>query len=185
MSDTQIWQLVAYVRSLQPGAARGGAASAVSGEPPQEKRCSRPCRVRSCHEVNARGGIVGPDLSNAGRLSPEVLRQKIVDPNAVPPRGRGGRGGATPATAIVKTRDGREIRGVRRNEDTFSLQMIDASGSAASARQASACSVRVENTSLMPGDYRTKLVDSEIDDLVAYLSTLRERDLGKIASTSQ
>ena len=25
-------------------------------------------------------------------------------------------------------KDGREIRGVRRNEDTFSLQMVDASG---------------------------------------------------------
>ena len=35
----------------------------------------------SCHEVNGRGGIVGPDLSNAGRLSADALRQKIVDPS--------------------------------------------------------------------------------------------------------
>ena len=97
LSDTQIWQLVAYVRSLQPGAARGNAASAVSGLPRAESRgnaaagetlFSGRAACASCHEVNARGGIVGPDLSNAGRLSPEVLRQKIVNPNAVPPSGR-------------------------------------------------------------------------------------------------
>ena len=35
----------------------------------------------SCHEVNGRGGITGPDLSNAARFSPAALRQKIVDPN--------------------------------------------------------------------------------------------------------
>src|SRR5688572_10781682 len=108
LSDTQIWQLVAYVRSLQPGAARENASSAVSALPRAESRgdaaagetlFSGRAACASCHEVNARGGIVGPDLSNAGLLSPEVLRQKIVNPNAVAPSGRGGgRGGATPAT---------------------------------------------------------------------------------------
>src|SRR5919107_1632323 len=35
----------------------------------------------SCHEVNGRGGVVGPDLSNAGRLTAPVLRQKIAEPD--------------------------------------------------------------------------------------------------------
>ncbi len=35
----------------------------------------------SCHEINARGGVTGPDLSNAGRLTAAALRQKIVSPN--------------------------------------------------------------------------------------------------------
>src|SRR5438045_9672056 len=42
----------------------------------------------TCHEVNGRGGVVGPDLSGAGRQSAAALRQKIVDPNnllAAPP----------------------------------------------------------------------------------------------------
>src|SRR5690242_10421471 len=63
----------------------------------------------SCHEVNGRGGIVGPDLSNAGRLSAEALRQKIVDPNAN--SNPGGRGG--PSTIVARTKDGKEIRGIR------------------------------------------------------------------------
>ena len=75
--------------------------------------------------------MVGPDLSNAGRLAPAVLQQKITDPNApasAPAGGRGGGRGGAAAAVLVKTLDGKEIRGVRRNEDTFSLQMIDTSG---------------------------------------------------------
>jgi hypothetical protein len=36
-------------------------------------------------------------------------------------------------------------------------------------------SFRVENTSLMPGDYQQKLTDRELGDLVAYLGARRER----------
>src|SRR5262245_38530311 len=73
----------------------------------------------SCHEINGRGGIVGPDLSGAGTRTPESLRAKILNPNAA----AGGRGGALPLVIVVKRPDGREIQGVRRNEDTFSLQI--------------------------------------------------------------
>src|SRR3954468_12180550 len=73
----------------------------------------------SCHEVNGRGGVVGPDLSNAARLSAAALKQKIVDPNGAAAAPATGRGGAPAmATVVAKTREGREIRGVRRNEDT-------------------------------------------------------------------
>src|SRR5580658_5554386 len=64
----------------------------------------------ACHQVNARGGTVGPDLSNAGRLSADALRQKIVNPsaNANPANGNpGGRGGG-PSTVVVKTKAGEE-----------------------------------------------------------------------------
>src|SRR6187401_1284921 len=72
----------------------------------------------SCHEVNGRGGIVGPELSNAGRLSADVLRQRIVDPSAKLNPGR-----RRPSMA-VRTKDGKEIRGIRCAEDTFSLLII-------------------------------------------------------------
>ena len=78
----------------------------------------------SCHEINGRGGIVGPDLSAAGTRTPEALRAKILNPNSAP----GGRGGGAPLVVVARRPDGREIQGVRRNEDTFSLQLVDASG---------------------------------------------------------
>ena len=61
--------------------------------------------------------------------------------------------------------------------------MVDASGTLHLLDKLKLADVRVENTSLMPGDYATRLSAGEIDDLVAYLSTRRERDL-TIASTS-
>jgi len=82
-------------------------------------------------------------------------------------------------TLIVKTQDGREIRGVRRNEDTFSVQMVDASGQLHLLDKAKLASVTVDTKSLMPADYRTRLTSAEIDNLVAYLHAQQGRDLTK------
>jgi alcohol dehydrogenase (cytochrome c) len=185
LSDTQIWQLVAYLRSLAPTPRPGVALASGAGDARAGETlffgtagCAR------CHEVNARGGIVAPDLSNAGRLSPGVLQAKIVSPNspAAATGGRGGgRGGATPATVTVKMLDGREIRGVRRNEDTFSLQMIDLSGQLRLLDKSTLASVIVEETSLHPADYAVRLSNADVAHLVAYLGTLRGRDMSKTA----
>jgi alcohol dehydrogenase (cytochrome c) len=188
LRDTEVWQLVSYLRSLQPAASTAtatGASGPAGAESRGEALFFGRAGCASCHEVNARGGVVGPDLSGAGRLSPEVLQQKIVNPNrpgAVSAGGRGGRGGATPATAIVKTFDGHEIRGVRRNEDTFSLQMIDTAGQLRMFDKLQLSSVVVNGTSLHPPDYASRLPADEIANLVAYLRTLRGRDLRKTAS---
>src|SRR5262245_38084493 len=55
----------------------------------------------SCHEINGRGGIVGPDLSAAGTRTPEALRAKILNPNAA----TGGRGGTAPLVVVAKRPD--------------------------------------------------------------------------------
>ena len=83
---------------------------------------------------------------------------------------------------IVKTLDGREIRGVRRNEDTFSLQMIDTAGQLRLFDKLQLSSVVVDSTSLHPPDYATRLSADEIANLVAYLRTLQARDLSKTAA---
>jgi putative heme-binding domain-containing protein len=182
LSDTQVWQLVAYLRSLDPAARAGvapasGAGDASAGEALFFGRAG----CASCHEVNARGGIVGPDLSNAGRLSQGVLQAKITSPNSSV-AATGGRRGAAPATVTVKTLDGREIRGVRRNEDTFSLQMIDLSGQLRLLDKSTLASVIVEGTSLHPADYAARLSNADVANLVAYLGTLRGRDMARTAA---
>src|SRR5438067_9665911 len=117
-----------------------------------------------CHEVNGRGGVTGPDLSAAGTRSSEALREKILKPGGGPP------------AVIVKLQDGREIRGVRLNEDTFSLQMRDASGQLHLLDKAKLGEVRYENRSLMPDDYEARLTAEELQNLVAYLASLKGRD---------
>ena len=194
LTDNQIWQLVSYVHSLQglaPAAGTGGARMPVEGDAAAgDTLFFGRAACASCHEVNGRGGITGPDLSDAARFQPAALRQKIVDPNnPLPPArgggrgaGGGGRGGAAaPTTIVVKTPDGREVRGVRRNEDTFSLQMVDASGQLHLFDKLKVTSVTVENKSLMPGDYATRLSAADITNLVAYLRGQQGRDMNKTA----
>jgi len=194
LSDEQIWQVVSYLRSLS---GIGGDRSAATAPPIRGNRASGEtlffgkAGCATCHQVNGRGAVVGPDLSTIARAPVDAIRQKILNPSsplAVPAAGgRGGGGGpggaaARPAVVVVKTRDGREIQGVRRNEDTFSLQIVDASGALHLLDKLRLTDLRVENRSLMPGDFGTQLAAAEIDDLVAYLATLRQRDLEAVAA---
>ena len=177
LSETQTWQLVAHLRTLQgPVVADTNAAAGDAGAGETVFLGRAGCAT--CHQVNGSGGVVGPDLTTAGRLSPEALRQKIVDPNtpvAGPAGGgRGGRGGG-PAVIVARLADGREVRGVRRNEDTFSLQMVDTAGQLHLFDKAKLASVVVLNESLHPRDYASRLSADDITNLVAYLRTLNGR----------
>jgi alcohol dehydrogenase (cytochrome c) len=134
----------------------------------------------ACHEVNGRGGVVGPELSGIGARPADTLREKILNPNGSP--AAGGRG-AAPGVVVAKTQDGREIQGVRRNEDTFTLQIVDTSGQTHFLDKQKLAELRIENRSLMPGDYRSRLSEGELQNLIAYLGTLKERDLSKTAGS--
>ncbi len=188
LRDEQVWQLVSYIRSLQNTAASTGGARGSA--PPEgdvaagETLFFGKAGCASCHEINARGGVTGPDLSNAGRLVAATIRQKIISPNdPLPPvpgarGGGGGRGAPPPVTLVVKTADGREVRGVRRNEDMFSAQIVDASGQLHMVDKLRT-PVSVENRSLMPGDYAKRLSADEITNLVGFLAAQKARDLTK------
>jgi alcohol dehydrogenase (cytochrome c) len=188
MSEAQVWQLVIFIRSLQsPGLAAGGAAAApVSGNAAAgEALFFGRAECSTCHGVNAHGGVTGPDLSNAGRLSLAALRRKIESPsNPLPadPGARGpggGFGGPAPVTIVARAADGREIRGVRRNEDAYSVQLVDAAGELHLIDKRKMAAVTVENRSLMPDDFAKRLSADEITNLVAYLSTQKGRDFSQ------
>src|SRR5215475_387047 len=173
ISDEQTWQLVAYIRSLAPGNSPGLSATAGGDAAVGETLFFGKGQCSTCHEVNGRGGVVGPDLSTAGSFPAATLRNKILEPARPTPAGRGA--AAPPQVVIATTKDGREIRGVRRNEDTFSVQVVDRTGRLQLLDKSALATYRVENTSLMPGDYRTRLSASELDQIVGYLGTLRAR----------
>ena len=173
LSDQQIWQLVSYIRSLSPATrSAANAATPVGDRAAGEALFFGKAGCAACHGVNGRGGIVGPDLSTAGRGSAAALRAKILNPSAPP---SGGRGAVAPQVISATLDDGRQIRGVRRNEDTFSAQIVDASGALHLVDKLKAKAYRVENVSLMPGDYATRLTPAEVNDVVAYVAALRER----------
>ena len=76
---TQVWQIVAFVRSLSGS----GAASSVTGDAARGQQQFRQKGCIGCHLVRGEGGVKGPDLSFIGsQRSAAYLRESILDPNS-------------------------------------------------------------------------------------------------------
>jgi putative heme-binding domain-containing protein len=121
----------------------------------------------SCHRVNGRGPLTGPDLSSIGLARTlSALQRSLLDPSsAMLPINR-------PVRAV--TRKGDTIRGRRLNEDTHSVQILDSASRLRSLEKRDLQSLVVETTSPMPS-YASRLSADELADLLGYLVTLRER----------
>ena len=72
------------------------------------------------------------------------------------------------------TRRGATITGKLLNQDSFSLQLLDASGRLVSVAKADLREYALLKTSPMPS-YRDKLTGQELADVVSYLASLRGR----------
>ena len=132
-----------------------------------------------CHTVGARGGRLGPDLSEIGiRRGPDHLRQSLLDPEADVPENFAVYRRTIPVPdnfLIVRLtlRDGTSISGVRVNEDAFTIQIRDAEDRFHSYRKDELREVHKDwGKSPMPG-YRGVLSEEELRDVVAYLCSLR------------
>jgi cytochrome c oxidase cbb3-type subunit 3 len=171
LTTAELRGLVTFVRSL---GATGSVAS--TGNPQNGRAAYQRLGCGSCHVVSGEGGTVGPELTRVGvQRAPDYLRQSIVDPGAVLPRGTmliPGRGFHEFLPVRVVTRDGQEIRGLRINEDSFTIQIRDAGSRLYSFDKGDLQTLDKQNgKSVMPG-YKDRLPASDLEDLVAYLSSL-------------
>ena len=73
----------------------------------------------------------------------------------------------------VVTADGRTIVGVPMNEDTCTLQLMDTTEHIHSVDKKTVKSVKHEDRSLMPVYDATRLPESDLNNIVAYLQSLR------------
>jgi hypothetical protein len=71
------------------------------------------------------------------------------------------------------TGDGQTIVGVPLNEDTFSVQMMDTSERVHTFTKNTLKSFRHDRRSLMPAYDANRLREADLNDLLAYLQTLR------------
>jgi cytochrome c oxidase cbb3-type subunit III len=168
MTDTELNSLALYVRSL--GRVHG---AVPKGDPEDGKAVYAKLGCSSCHTIAGEGGSFGPELTNIGAFrAADYLRQAIVDPGATLPRGVmtvPGRGFPEYLPVRVVTRDGQEVRGIRVNEDSFSIQVKDPGNRIYSFNKADLQTLEKETgQSLMP-NYSGKVSGAELDDLVAYL----------------
>ncbi len=171
--------IAAFVMTLKSPAGAGAAtanAGAAPGDPVAgEHFFSGQGNCTSCHMVQGRGGVLGPDLSTIGRdRRPAQIEQALRDPGAAPAAatgrgGRGGRGGPQPYHAVtVRLRDGQSIRGIAKNESAFDLQLLGMDGKLHLLSKDQVAEVVREKT-LMP---KVEASAAQMRDLVAYLSRL-------------
>ena len=119
----------------------------------------------SCHRVNGVGPRAAPDLSAIGTTrSAGSLEQVLLDPTAV----------MRPTNRPVRlvTRDGTIVQGRRLNEDTYSIQLVDANERLVSLDKADLREFTILTTSPMPS-YEETLTAEERADVLAYLLMLK------------
>ena len=80
-------------------------------------------------------------------------------------------------TVTVVTKDGQRIRGVKKNEDVFSIQVMDTRERIQGYMKSNLQDILYDKTSLMPVFDPGRLSDGDLNDVVGYLSSLRGADL--------
>ena len=165
MSDDEIWMVLAYLRTLSsPGGAAPERGEAARGEQLFWARDRGNCG--QCHMVGPRGGRIGPNLTRIGAArSAAALEREIRRPAEVIPVGF--------ETVTVVTKDGKKIRGARKNEDTFSVQIMTGSEEILSFSKKEVEVVPEMERSLMPAYGPERLSDTDLADVVRYLRSLR------------
>lgn len=161
MTSKEMWQTAAFVRTLGRLAEEK-----VPGDPGRGEQLYRTKGgCAQCHVIHGRGGTFGPELTEiGGRRSAAYLREALVDPGKAVPEGF--------LQVRLVTRDGRRITGVRLGEDTFTIQVRDPEGLHSFVKQDLKEYQKDPGKSPMPA-YGNTFSASELDDVVAYLVSLR------------
>jgi cytochrome c oxidase cbb3-type subunit 3 len=175
MTDAERDLLVAYVRGL----GRTQTVQTVGNIAKGEELFWSKGNCGQCHTVGARGGRLGPDLTEIGaKRSPVYLRTSLLQPEAEVPEGF-----AFYRKVIYMpdnylrvravTADGKQITGARVDEDTFTIQIRDDADRLFSFRKDELRDLQKDwGKSPMPS-FQGVLSEGELQDLVAYLASLR------------
>ena len=150
--DSEVKAIIAYLRSLSPSSYRVMVGNRARGQQIffGKGSCS------DCHMVNGNGGLLGPDLSRVGAArSTSYLIDSIRQPSKdfsdgmVDPNNHYANALVYDTVTIV-TKTGQQITGIAKNEDTFSIQLLDTNQQLRLLLKRDLESVRHERRSLMP-----------------------------------
>jgi cytochrome c oxidase cbb3-type subunit III len=160
LNPHEVYSVAAYVRSL--GAIPP---EVLPGDPARGGRVYLSKGCAGCHMIAGKGEGYGPELTDIGtRRNGTHLRQTILRPASLLPED---------FLYVAAVKNGATVRGIRVNEDSFNIQIKDARGQFHSFAKSDLKELRrLRNETPMPS-YEGSISTAELDDLVAYLASLR------------
>jgi cytochrome c oxidase cbb3-type subunit III len=159
LTSAQNRSLVRYLRVLQGNRE----IQALPGDPARGKELFfGKAECSSCHSISGLGGLLGPDLTAyRNNLPADTISQAITNATRIVPTGY--------KLAVAISRDGTSIKGVVRNEDNFSVQLLAEDGSFHFFRKSDLAGLEYASQPFMPTNYAERLSRRELDDIVSYL----------------
>jgi putative heme-binding domain-containing protein len=161
--DAEVWMLVSYLRSVAvEGTTNRIAGNTERGAGLFNDNCSR------CHRVDGTGGSLGPDLSNITRQrSLDALFASVRNPSASIARRY------KPISFRIAEND--RVQGTIKSEDAFSLQIMDSNQTLRGFTKTELTDLTRDGQSLMPAFEVNILSESELNDVLSYLQSNRDR----------
>jgi cytochrome c oxidase cbb3-type subunit 3 len=176
LSEKETLEVIAYLRSLR------SSAKAVATGDPEAGRAMFFAKIQcsGCHMIDGKGGRLGPDLS---RIAISRSRAYIVESIRQPDKtlaitmmpATRHESPVRYQTVTVVTNDGQRITGVRKNEDSFSVQLMTQKEELRAFLKQDVRDVIHEQTSLMPAYSEKMLNNNDMQDLLAFLESLGTR----------
>lgn len=162
--DDEVWKILAYLKTIAaPTQSTAIAGNAANGERVFRAQCA------GCHRVNGGGGRLGPDLSRIG-----VSRARSALVNRIRGASEDFLSGYEPV--IITLKNGQTVRGVRKNGDLFSVQVMDGRERIQGYLKADVQSVADGKQSAMPVFGIDRLSENDLNDVLAFLGTLKGFD---------
>jgi len=174
ITDAGAANIVAYLHTLATSVDSGTSA----GDPQKGAALFQSSGCSACHMIAGQGGSIGPELTRIGSTrGPTSLKQRLLDPAAnLPKVGGGGMlGYSWTEYAMYRAveKDGHVVEGIRMSEDSFTITLKDATGKFHGLWKPDLRSLERESGKNIMPSFKDTLTAEQMDDLVAYLLTLK------------
>lgn len=131
----------------------------VDGGQIYEANCSM------CHQINNKGGLIGPQLDGVGNWGKTALATKILDPNRnISENFR---------TYTISLKNGQTVSGLFRREEGQTVVLANQTGEEFTVSRLDIKEMVPSKYTLMPDDFHTTLSKEEFDGLLVYLLNIK------------
>lgn len=148
-------------------AARMNGFNAAAAHPADGERVfQQHCAV--CHQIDGKGGLVGPQLTGIGVRGVERLCEDILDPNRNVDRAF--------RQTVITLKDGDGMSGLFRREEGDLWVFADATGKEFSLKKGDVADRKESDLSLMPENFGEAIPTAEFNQLLAFLLAKRSEN---------